>query len=721
MTTVDTYARNSDSFHTTWQDNILLKSVFEHRPGEKIDAIFTNSLLESTCSVPGTLGGTGSSSITVNEADHKLLGSSDTNFFSFNVTPSNCSVSATMSGPGVSESGTNSSCTQGNPAVYLQSTTYQPNTQYCIVGSHTLPNGSCQSQACIITPKAKVTSVVFEQIATDDLPIDTNPNEGYGYRMYPDDKIPDDIVDRRNILVKAKYSEPQSGVRIYFRNFDVDDPSADTAPIDANDTALIKSGNDNNGNVDGTTATKAGILAAPAGSSGCQTQTYGVSCLTDSSGTATAEFTVTKQPGDNFVVVASQDASYISNLGLGDNGIDVVDTTSEQIGGEIPATKESNNECQYGDHKGSRTEMLTVWRRLHIEVDSMGNVGQSNKETGTVSQNTVIPPMQGSIPGVGNINLSTSLTSDRFVAGRFVTVNDELFVLSNTANSVEVKNTTGQPINISAGTLFILYDDDDYNANDSIIQVGSILSYTVDGDKDEQIESLPDNFIYLSVEDGEYADGSPKNVYGIAYIIPEYNWANVVENYNQSDLDFDLNVNSDETNNDEVSVLLTNNRGSKDDERDDFWVAYFVLGYQGRENLDADADGANPGISKRTVGSAPNCDCYQSNTCPNILPAPISCTSLPTGSFGSALFQEVMQDVHRSWLFAGQEFHNIETTAPHELGHQFGLNGDVFRKTFKVMDYSVYTTGVPRPVINDIGLHPEHINIIRKRIKSPGQ
>ena len=52
-------------------------------------------------------------------------------------------------------------------------------------------------------------------------------------------------------------------IRIYFRDFDVDDPSADAAPIDTNDTAAVKTGNDNNGNVDGTPATKAGVLSIP--------------------------------------------------------------------------------------------------------------------------------------------------------------------------------------------------------------------------------------------------------------------------------------------------------------------------------------------------------------------------------------------------------------------------------------------------------------------------
>lgn len=196
MTTVDTFAGNNNSFHTSWQDNILLKSVFESRPGENIDPIFNQRFLDGSCFLPNS-GGQGSSSISVSEEQHKLIGTAHSNYYSFTLSPnSECSVTATMSGPGVSESGGDTSC---NSYARLESTTYQPNNQYCILATHTFPNGPCNTQACIVTPNAKVTSVVFEQIATDDLPIDTNPKEGYGYRIYPDDKIPDDTVDRRKV------------------------------------------------------------------------------------------------------------------------------------------------------------------------------------------------------------------------------------------------------------------------------------------------------------------------------------------------------------------------------------------------------------------------------------------------------------------------------------------------------------------------------------------
>ena len=139
-------------------------------------------------------------------------------------------------------------------------------------------------------------------------------------RIFTNDDIPDDPVDRRKVRVKAQYYQPTAGVRIYFRNFDVDDPSADVAPIDINDTTTLMVGNDNNGNVDGTVATRGGVLVVPAAGQpnpyDCQpfsnTNASGVSCITDVNGLTKVDFTVTMQPGDNFAVVAGPDETYVS-------------------------------------------------------------------------------------------------------------------------------------------------------------------------------------------------------------------------------------------------------------------------------------------------------------------------------------------------------------------------------------------------------------------------
>jgi len=87
---------------------------------------------------------------------------------------------------------------------------------------------------------------------------------------------------------------------------------------------------------------------------------------------------------------------------------------------------------------------------------------------------------------------------------------------------------------------------------------------------------------------------------------------------------------------------------------------------------------------------------------------------------GSLIFQEVNQDLKRYFTVlqtTPRPFEDIELTVPHELGHQFGLLGDQKRPTFKIMDYADYLNST----INDVAFHPEHINIMRRRVASPGQ
>jgi hypothetical protein len=48
---------------------------------------------------------------------------------------------------------------------------------------------------------------------------------------------------------------------------------------------------------------------------------------------------------------------------------------------------------------------------------------------------------------------------------------------------------------------------------------------------------------------------------------------------------------------------------------------------------------------------------------------------------------------------------------PHEIGHQFGLRGDSLGAVWGIMN------SIPEP----LSFHPEHINMLRWRVKSPGQ
>lgn len=173
-----------------------------------------------------------------------------------------------------------------------------------------------------------VQSVVFEPVTNQiiggilsnsqiDYPSVGSPSQ----RIFLDKHSPDDTTSRKVVRVKAVVGRPN--VTVHFRNFDVDDLSAD-GTIDENGVA----GNDNR---DGRQIglpyppTAAGTLSS-------------ASAVTNANGEAIVYFSLTKQPGDNFVVAASTDATYA-------NGISVAGTGLKDSTNAILPTKRSAPSC----------------------------------------------------------------------------------------------------------------------------------------------------------------------------------------------------------------------------------------------------------------------------------------------------------------------------------------------------------------------------------------
>jgi hypothetical protein len=558
---------------------------------------------------------------------------------------------------------------------------------------------------------ATITLLEFEKYSADYTDPDANPGPGGGLRIYPDKKatvIPD-TTDRSLIKVKATVSPAVPDITVYFGNHDMDDPSAAGLPVDS----TASDGNDNNGTVMvGSTPSSAGALS-PFGTqpAWCWSEAGAAQCDTGSDGTVTLQFKTTMNPGDNFAISAALSKALRNNIRINpaDGSVlrDVVSSNVTHISGEPNP----------GGHPGIRTQLLTVWRKLHIEVDSMGTVSTGNNVTGTVAAvgQTPCPPAPQTPPCVVytmfTVNVPSPMDLERFNNGRLVINARSYRVVTNGASTVFVQSPLGAKV--AVGAAFTLYDDDDYNADDGA---------AMDGDSGEPINRLPESFSHLS--DGLLVAGD--NTLADAYIVPDYQWA-ITKLYSQTNLPFALNV-AEGTN---LDAVLNANRNSASDEKDGFWVAYFLIAYQGDLTLDADGQWLNPdnnmiepepgvsGVSRGPLG----CDCY--------LPGPCvgnSClTTIPKGAFGAMIYQEVMQDVTRSWLAVGTTIASKGTTVPHELGHQFGLNGDNHDPitgrstrpvaTYRIMDYPHRSLNEP----DDYHFHEEHINIMRKRIKSPGE
>jgi hypothetical protein len=494
-----------------------------------------------------------------------------------------------------------------------------------------------------------------------------NGNSGtdVGLRIFPERLNPSDLdINRKTVTVKATVGVANTWV--YFRNFDVDDPSYSNAPVD-DDSGTNIDMQDNRGAVGGL---KEGLLICP------QTSALGTcQAKTDANGIATVDFRVTMQPGDNFEIAASTDEQYL-------RGIRVSATDLRDSAGQLIPTSESVSA------NAKRTHMLTVWRFVHIEVDSMGTV-QNNHFSRLIGDTVTVGSTSVTVP---YYNITKGIQPNRFESGKMVVGSDILEIDSNTAIDFTLRSA-GAPVSLFYGQTFVAFDDDNYNK----VHVPGTFA-----DNGEDIEEQEETFSKMRESDLE-----SRNSFIKAYIRPEYSWA-ASRNYNQSNVPFVLNVQNGTS-----LVQINPYRGSRYDEDDEFWVAYLQLSYQGDVYEDNDPyteEDVTLGVSS---GGSTDDD-------PPPPPPPGLPPLFPPGHVGSLVYMETCRDVDR--IFDGvlpRPYPNIQcvSTPVHELGHQFGLKGDTTTgdpsntNYFGVMGYS----GTSYSFVE------RHINLMRLRVKSPGE
>ena len=490
-----------------------------------------------------------------------------------------------------------------------------------------------------VPPVREVKSVTWEVMNSA---IDDNPNTGGGKRIFPDMQSQGDTTNRQKVRVRAE-TTMGSGQTVFFKSFDVDEPGTDALPIDTNGTAA---GGDNRGEP------KMGTLNV-------------AQATTDSNGVATIEFTTTMQPGDNFMVAASRDSNYLNGVVATGPGL------KDSSGNSLPTLK------------AKTTPMLTVWRRLHIEVDSMGLV-DGNRVTGNivsmVGSGSVIGPCNPKCPAPNQkhmVTIDKNVESNRYnnSQGKMTIGNVIYNVDSAGGNTVTILTPGGvRPV----GSTYTLVDDDDYNFNDQ--------SGPLDGDQGEDVQALADTFSLMQPN-----DNPEQNIYAPAYIRPVYDGGGDLAN-NRSDEIFFENVPLGTSTDAQMA------QNSVEKEKDAFWVVYVQLCYQGPLNMDMDlnTEFALLGIT-------------DSDQVLDVNDSVTSSTGVRRGGEGSLIYLETMRDA-----FVNAPLTSLDVdkrTVPHEVGHQFGLKGDIPSVFMGIM-----STGVAPNAFNN-----EHLNIMRWRIHSPGR
>ncbi len=228
-------------------------------------------------------------------------------------------------------------------------------------------------------------------------------------RFFPEKEVPGGLK-REEVLVVAKIHPAAAGTQVYWDSLDADDPSADAAPVDPNGP----NGNDNRGNygaAPGAPDGDDGMLIGEDASGIAATATY-------TGGIAFVRLHTTSQPGDNFTVRASLSSTF--------NSFD-------------------------------ESAPVTVWRRLHVEVDSMG------APVGTTVNGNITNVAFHAATNTSDVTVDVNLDDGspapgRFQGGVLTAGGNDYQVNSNTVGAgANVLNVQGHPPN---GVAFVLADDD---------------------------------------------------------------------------------------------------------------------------------------------------------------------------------------------------------------------------------------------------------------------
>jgi Bacterial TSP3 repeat len=266
-----------------------------------------------------------------------------------------------------------------------------------------------------------------------------------GSRIFPDFKNPLDNVLRAKLEVVVKTSAALAGKTVFVKAFDVDDSTSEAfdAPVVVDPNG--KSGNDNL--PDYLNTAQSGQFWTGAAWGGDTAQG-----VVDVNGETKFDFRVGMQPGNNYRVVASVvDASMIT-------GVQVTSATAGKYLG--PALTQNGG--------APASPLLTVWRRLWVENDSMAAIPTDafGYKRNDLSWN-LDPPVinnRSFSSTTGNTSFGINAIEDQssflnLQNGRMIVQNIIHPVVSTASFQVTV---AGDYSSVPVDSGFRLYDDDDF-------------------------------------------------------------------------------------------------------------------------------------------------------------------------------------------------------------------------------------------------------------------
>jgi hypothetical protein len=300
----------------------------------------------------------------------------------------------------------------------------------------------------------------FEALASN-APLSDNKNmgtgewmPGKGLRIFHDARNNTDTTPRNQVYAKVGLAGATGSVSL--RIIDVDDPTPSAGPgdpdyqhlVDPND-ASGERGDDNTGDLGGG---RSAVFVA--------NNSNELICTLDSDGYARVSgqypvINVSMRPGDNYRLAVVQTAADLKSLQV---------TNPAAAGYVAPALAHPRS------FKGLASDMLTVWRKIHVEQDTLAAVAisgtESNLEGGRIDSITDLgggrfrlnldfdlPGGQNRFQG-GTLNIEGQEFSVESNDNNFLT-GDDLIVRDDAAGSLATWLASS-----TTGLVFILEDDD---------------------------------------------------------------------------------------------------------------------------------------------------------------------------------------------------------------------------------------------------------------------
>jgi hypothetical protein len=308
---------------------------------------------------------------------------------------------------------------------------------------------------------------------------------------------------------------------------------------------------------------------------------------------------------------------------------------------------------------------LKLWRKLHVEVDSMGPV-QGNTVTGQITDVAAdVPNMRATVTTDQALDAAEQ---DRFLPGQLTNNNRDFNVLSH---------TTGASFTMTVQ----LYGDPN---NPEVPAVGPFL--LVDDDEQPMPEAPNAGLTELA--------------YGDAYILPVVDGGGNSAN-NKNNVAFAANIPDDEEGKAAIQQIEKPNAIESHANRSvAYWVGYLQAAYQGDARWDGDPDAEQESDSFLLGVTAGFEDGGRQ------------------AHIGSLVFQEAIRDLAlaRGWTPTEEELIR-QRTVVHEIAHQFGLEDD----KFELQPPSVMSSAATDPQ-NAAGSQFNQYQqaILRQRMNSPG-